>query len=431
MTYSRRQLEALGEPLGESVTRLKPGGRIYGGGGAPASPTSTTSTQLSYPKELQPLVMDTAQKAAALAGAKYEPYTFNRIAGFDPLQLSAQQYTANMTTAPDLSKASTLAAQAGVNAGAMNYQPANIQTGMTVAPSLQQYQMGGPERVFTGSFTQPGMAASYMSPYMQNVVDIQQREALRQAGIAATQRGAQAVGSGAFGGSRQGIMEAEARRNLGTQLGDIQKAGSQAAFEQAQNLYGTEQSRAMQAALANQQAGMTTGQQNLAALLGVQQTGAQSAMQAQLANQQALLEAQRLAEQSRQYGAGLGLQGIQQQIAASGQLGALGQAQFGQQKDIINALSGAGQQRQSLEQQKLSQDYQDFLTQKQYPYQQLSFIQEMLKGIPQGTTQQIYQAPPSLPAQIAGLGIAGLSASRLFAKEGGLMGLGMHNLAKG
>lgn len=177
---------------------------------------------------------------------------------------------------------------------------------------------------------------------------------------------------------------------------------------------------------------MTTGQQNLAALLGVQQTGAQTAMQAQLANQQALLEAQRLAEQSRQYGAGLGLQGIQQQLAAAGQLGALGQAQFGQQKDIINALSGAGQQRQSLEQQKLSQDYQDFLTQKQYPYQQLSFIQEMLKGVPQGTTQQIYQAPASLPAQIAGLGISGLAASRLFgAKEGGLMGLGTYNLAKG
>jgi len=33
MNYSRRQLEAFGEPLGESVTRLKPGGRIYGGGG--------------------------------------------------------------------------------------------------------------------------------------------------------------------------------------------------------------------------------------------------------------------------------------------------------------------------------------------------------------------------------------------------------------
>jgi len=430
MTYSRRQLEAFGEPFGESATRLKPGGRIYGGGSA-AAPTSTTTTQLSYPKELQPLVMDTAQKSAALAGSPYQPYTYNRIAGFDPLQLTAQQTAANLTTAPDLSRASQLAAQAGVNAGAINYSPANIQTGMTLAPNMQQYQMGGPERVYTGSFTQPGMAQAYMSPYIQGVVNTQQREAMRQAGIAATQRGAQAVGAGAFGGSRQGIMEAEARRNLSTQMGDIQRQGLQSAYEQAQNLYGTEQSRGLQAALANQQAGMTTGQTNLQALLGVQQAGSQNVMQAQLANQQALLEAQRLAEQSRQYGAGLGLQGLQQQLAAAGQLGSLGQAQFGQQKDILNAMAAAGQQRQSLEQQKLSQDYQDFLRQKQYPYQQLAFIQEMLKGIPQGTTQTMYQAPESLPSQIAGLGVTGLAASRLFgAKNGGLMNLALNNMSK-
>jgi hypothetical protein len=44
MNYSRRQLEAFGEPLGESVTRLKPGGRIYGGGGGGGPTTSTTYT---------------------------------------------------------------------------------------------------------------------------------------------------------------------------------------------------------------------------------------------------------------------------------------------------------------------------------------------------------------------------------------------------
>ena len=43
MNYSRRQLYALGEPLGESVTRLKPGGRVYGGGSsAPEKTTQVT-----------------------------------------------------------------------------------------------------------------------------------------------------------------------------------------------------------------------------------------------------------------------------------------------------------------------------------------------------------------------------------------------------
>jgi hypothetical protein len=64
-------------------------------------------------------------------------------------------------------------------------------------------------------------AQQYMSPYMQNVVDIQQREAQRQGDIAGTQLASQATKSGAFGGGRQAIIEAERQRNLGTQLGDI------------------------------------------------------------------------------------------------------------------------------------------------------------------------------------------------------------------
>ena len=46
MSYSRRQLEAFGEPLGESVTRLKPGGRIYGDGGGGDTSTQIQTTDL-------------------------------------------------------------------------------------------------------------------------------------------------------------------------------------------------------------------------------------------------------------------------------------------------------------------------------------------------------------------------------------------------
>jgi len=46
MSYSRRQLEALGEPLGESVTRKEGGRIIYGGGGSSAPEKQTTVTEL-------------------------------------------------------------------------------------------------------------------------------------------------------------------------------------------------------------------------------------------------------------------------------------------------------------------------------------------------------------------------------------------------
>jgi hypothetical protein len=358
------------------------GRRLYNcddGGGQ--QPSSSTQTTLSYPEEFKPMVNEMAKRAIAQGTAGYQAYGGNRIAGFDPLQLSSQQAVANLGPAQQLAPATQFAAQAGYNAGNFNYNPQNFQT----------------QAVGTSSFTQPGLAGLYMSPYVQNVVDIQNREAQRSADIAGTQQQAQAIKSGAFGGSRDAIMQAEAARNLAQQKGDIQQKGMQAAYEQAQNLYGTEAGRGLQA---------------------------------QQANQQAALEAQRLAEQSRQYGAGMGMQGLQTQLQAAQQLGGLGQQQFGMQKDIINAMGSAGAQRQAMEQQRMSQDYQDFLTQKQYPYQQIAFLNEMLKGIPTQTTQQMYQAPPSLAGQLAGAGTAMYGASKLFGAEGGLMGLGVHNLSR-
>jgi hypothetical protein len=93
------------------------------------------------------------------------------------------------------------------------------------------------------SFTNAGTAGTYMSPYMQNVVDIQKREAQRQSGIQGTQQQAQAAQAGAFGGGRDAIMRAERERNLGTQMNDIQAQGLQSAFTAAQNQYNTEQNK--------------------------------------------------------------------------------------------------------------------------------------------------------------------------------------------
>jgi hypothetical protein len=372
MSYSRRQLEAALEPFGESATRLKPGGRIYGGGSsAPSSPTNVTQTNLSYPEEFKPMVKEMAQRSLAQASSPYQAYQGQRIAGFDPLQLTAQQAVANMSPSQQLGPATQYASSAGLQAGNVQYNPMLAQT---------------------GSFTQPGVAQQYMSPYTQNVIDIQNREAARQSEMLRNQNQAQAVGQGAYGGSRQALIEAERQRNLMQQQGDIQQRGQQAAYEQAQSLYGNEQQRALQA--------------------------------------------QQQTEASRQFGAGLGIQGLQTQLQAANQLAGIGGQQFQQQKDIIDALAGAGAQRQTMNQQALSQDYQDFLTQKQYPYQQIAFMTEMLKGVPQQTTQSIYQAPPSMASQAAGLGLGAYGLSRLFAKpagakDGGLMGLGLANLSRG
>jgi hypothetical protein len=258
-------------------------------------------------------------------------------------------------------------------------------------------------------------AEQYMSPYMQSVVDVQQREAQRQADIAKTQRNAQAVGAGAFGGSRQAIMDAEAARNLATQKGDIQALGLQGAYSQAQQQYNADQAQRMQAALANQGMGYNVGSQNLQSMLGVQQLGSGQNLQAQLANQAARQQTQQLGEQSKQFGAGLGLQGLQAAMQGYQNLGTIGQNLYGQNISNINTKAQLGAQQQQQVQNILDQKYQDFQAQKQEPFQQLSYMSNMLRGVPlsQGA-QTVYQAPPSAFSQVAGAGLSLAALGNLF-----------------
>jgi len=362
--------------------------RLYKGGGD--TPTETKVTQTSIPDYARPYVEEYLGKAKAITDLGYLPYGGQRVAQFDPFQIQAQQNVANMQTAPQLGTATQMAGLAGLRAGDVRYDPAK----------LQQFQMQQPGDVSTGRFTDPNVMSSYMSPYQQAVTDIEKREAMRQSNIMGQQNQARAVQQGAFGGARSAIVEAERQRNLGQQLGDIQSRGSQSAFQQAAQQFQADQQRALQAALANQQMGFGTGQANLQAKLGVQQLG----------------------EQSRQFGANLGLQGIQQQLAAAGMLGNLGQMQFGQQKDIINALNAAGAQRQGIEQQRLDTDYQDFMRQQEYPYKQVGFMFDALRGLPLTQYSQSTYAGPMTPGQAAtGAALAYRAGKDLnfFAAEGG------------
>jgi hypothetical protein len=105
---------------------------------------------------------------------------------------------------------------------------------------FEGFQYQEPER-FTGS-----AVGQYMSPYMQSVVDQQQRQAQLEFERQGSSRAAQAVQAGAFGGSRQAVQEALAEEALGRQMGDIQARGSQAAFEQAAQQFGLDRAARME-----------------------------------------------------------------------------------------------------------------------------------------------------------------------------------------
>ena len=419
MSYSRRQLEAFGEPLGDSVTRKQGGRIIYGGGGGGG--TSTQVTDL--PGWAKPTAERTLTKTESLttdrpfksfagqydqAGNQIGFDASKAVAGMDPLQQQAYQGAGGMQTSPQLGMATGLAGAAAQRALNTGYRPGQFQNQFQAPDQFDPGQFMA-DRAVTQSFRQPGAAEAYMDPYMQNVVNIQQREAQRAADIAGTQRGAQAVGAGAFGGSRQAIMDAEAARNLSQQKGDIQARGLQSAFQNAQQQFNAEQAAGLQAQLANQQTGLTAQQ------LGEQsrQFGAGQGMTAAQQRAQYGQSAQQLAEQSRQFGGSLGIQGLQTAMTGAGQLGALGGQQFGQQKDILNLQNQFGGQQQAQEQALINARSQDFSAAQRYPYQQLEFMSNILRGTPMGSVQSMYQAPPSPLSQVVGAGTALYGASKM------------------
>lgn len=384
-----------------------------------ADPVQTQITQTTIPDYAKPYVEQMLGRYFGGAGQQglldqqYQPYGGQRTAGFMPLQEKAMSAVEGFTPGQAVGTAQDLMQRSGLAALGAQYAPGQFQNQFQ-APG--QYDPGQfrADRVGTQSFTQPGSAAAYMSPYMQNVVDIQQREAQRQADIAGTQRAAQAVSRGAFGGARQAIMDAEAARNLATQKGDIQATGQQAAFNAAQQQFNAEQQARLQAQQANQQARLQAQQMAEQS----RQFGAGQGLQSALAGAQYGQAAQQLGEQSRQFGAGLGLQGAATGLQAAQGLAGLGLNQLGLQQQY-------GGMQQQQQQNVLNQQYQDFLAQRQYPQQQLAFASDLLRGLPLSqTSSQLYQAPPSTLSQVAGLGLTGSAVYRNLTnpypyKEGG------------
>jgi|APGre2960657404_1045060.scaffolds.fasta_scaffold05035_2 hypothetical protein len=330
---------------------------------------STTETQYGFSDVLKPYAESLLGQAAGITDLEANPY----------LQYQGARYA----------QSSPLQQQSYANIGSM--APAGqIEEGSKIAGLAAAYGLNskyGPSQYQSGSFTQPGAAGQYMSPYMQNVVDINKREAQRQADIAGTQRGAKAAGAGAFGGARQAIENAEAQRNLSTQMGDIQNKGMQDAYGQAMSQFNAEQQQAQQAA--------------------------------------------QLREQSSQYGAGLGMQGAQLGLGAAGQLGTLGGQYAGQMLDINKLQNQYGGQQQTQAQNILSGQYQDFLNAQQRPYQQLGFMSDMIRGLPlTQQSQSMFTPAPSTSSQALGLGTAALGFSKLAGMAGGgYVGSGLADLA--
>ena len=171
-----------------------------------------TITQ-SQPEYALPYVSDLYRMAQQNAYTPYTPFAYNRVAETSPLFQQGANLISQQAAAPGI-------------LGTMN--------------------VGG---------QQMGTLQAYMNPYQQAVTDVAKQAAVREYGTGLQNLKSQAAQRGAFGGSRQAILESELARNLGSQLGNIQMQGSAAAFDKAGQLYGADVARQQQAA----QMAMSTG----------------------------------------------------------------------------------------------------------------------------------------------------------------------------
>lgn len=209
-----------------------------------------------------------------------------------------------------------------------------------------------------GSMLDPTLTQQYMSPYSQNVIDVNKAEAMRDAQKGLVGQNLAAARQGTYGGARNALMTAEADRNLQTKLGNIQATGLQNAFEAAQK--------------------------------------------AQLA------QAQGYGQLGQTYG----------QLGQT--YGALGTAQQASDIDRIKTQGAYGDLQRGVQQQQLDAQYQDLMAKLNYPLTSIETMSNLARGVPltqTATSGSQTTPPPSFASQLAGMGLTGLSLYNMFGNK--------------
>jgi len=341
-------------------------------GATTGTPTQVVQTNYGFAPEVAPAAQDLLAQAQALTNTAQNPY---------------MQYQGDMTA-----QFTPLQQQAFQNASLMQTAPQQ-QQGTAIAG---QAGLGALNTQYTfnpyqnQSFTSPGTAQAYMNPYLQASLAPQLAIQQQLQGAAQQTQNAQAAQAGAFGGSRFGVQNAAT--NLNNQLANQNLVGQgyNTAYNNAMQQFNTEQGQSLNAAQLNAQQG--------------------------------------------QFGANLGLQGLNTALQSANTLGTLGNQQFSQNVDINQLQNAAGTQQQQQAQNILNNQYQSYLNAQNYPYQQLGFMSDIVRGLPTNqTSSAVYQAPPTTAQTVASLGLGAAGLSKLFAKGGhvkshGLGGIALHQL---
>ena len=322
-------------------------------------PTSTTTQTTTIPDYLQQYQKDIIARAKELGTQDFKLPGFE-VAGITPMQRQAMQMAmSGVGSYMPMLQAGSSTLGGGISAGTAGAGALSDVYGR----SQQIGQAGGFD---------PSGIQRFMNPYE----DVAVQQAMADIGRAGAEQraalGAQAVGQGAYGGSRQAVQEGMLNRNVLEQQGrtaaQMRQSGYESAAQRAQQAYQDDLTKQLQAGQLGLQAGAQLGA----------------------------------------VGQGLGALGMQQ-----AKLGEAQQAMLGRDISQIAAFGSAEQQQRQaeLDAQRQTQ-YQNVMA----PFQQLGFYSDVFQGLPMGQTTIGTQTTPnpSLFSQIAGLGMGlyGLSGGQ-------------------
>jgi len=144
----------------------------------------TTDFSGDYEDVLQRYSTSALKQAEDVASLGYTPYEGERVAGFSPTELAGRERAAEL-------------AQMGLG------MP-QVQQAVDVASEAAQF-----------TYADPAAVQARMNPYLQAALDPTLRALREQQDITLQGVGAGASRAGAFGGSRQGVVEAEALKGFG------------------------------------------------------------------------------------------------------------------------------------------------------------------------------------------------------------------------
>jgi hypothetical protein len=303
----------------------------------------------------------------------YQPYTGERLA-------SSADF-ADIGASRDMTRGIANSGIAGLNTAA-----ATAEANIARANELGNYDTGtftaydyNPARQFTGAEVD-----KYMSPYIQNVLDVQKSRAIEDYDRLRGSRNTRAMQAGAFGGSRQAVQEGIAEESLLRNMSEIEATGRQKAFEQAASLFGTDRAAEMQR------------EEDMAAERARVETGT---------------------EASRQFGAGQGLAAIEASGMSAEQLARLGEKERETKIQNAQLLESIGKDQMAEAQAGMDVGFQDWLRQQGAPEESLAFYSEILRGLPVAnagettSTGSVYTNPAQ---QALGAGLTGLSLYKAY-----------------